>query len=89
VARGLNKQQTGFACQRPDVSGYSDVDAAAISEAVYVGIKNFPPEDVTVLYLRITYGLFREIGQCFAEADGAKKYPSRTPNVPRTCRHAA
>ena len=46
--------------------------------------KNFPAKDVKVLYLRITYELFHEIGQCFAEADGAKKYLSRfrlTSNV--------
>jgi len=31
-----------------------DVDAAAVSKAVSADIKNFPLEDVTVLYLRIT-----------------------------------
>lgn len=47
-----------------------------LSEAVSLDIKNFLAEDVKVLYLRITYGLFREIGQCFTEVDSAKKYPS-------------
>lgn len=62
---------------------------SGIESHVFTNIKNFPTEDVKVLYLRITYELFREIGQCFAEVDGAKKYLSHlTPNVSRTCRHA-
>lgn len=35
-----------------------------VSEALSVNIKKLPAEDVKVLYLRITYELFHEIGQC-------------------------
>lgn len=51
-----------------------------VLKAVSTDIRNFPAEDVKVLYLRITYGLFREIGQCFAEADGAKKISFAFPS---------